>query len=271
MRTKTKKKKKKKYNLALVLSGGAASGMAHIGVIRVLESKGIFPDIVIGTSTGALIGGMYCAGVLDKFENVISNKTKHQIRKILHFWPSREGLIKTDRLERQLRTFINNKKIEGLDRKFMAISVDILTGKKVLHNKGDLCKAILASISIPFLFPPVHKKGMLLVDGGLEDPLPIDEGFNFARKVIAVNIVHSLQKIPKKMKYNFIDIFKQIKQILEIELINFTIKKETPNLVLLNPKLNIGTFEFDKSEKAILIGKKETIRNIYKIKKLIKK
>ncbi len=264
-----KQKKQKKSDWALVLSGGAASGMAHIGVIKVLERNKIIPNIIIGTSAGALIGGMYAAGLLSNFERIISNKTKKQIRKIIHIWPSKEGLIKTDRLEKQFRNIIGNKKIENLDKKFVAISADLLTGKRIVIDKGDLCEAIMASISIPFLFPPLHKKGMLLVDGGFEDPLAIDEGFNLAKKILAVNVERSIESMPKKLKYNLVDFFERIQTILRLEIVNFTLSKYKKNLFILNPKAYLGVFDFDKSKEAIAIGERITEKNLYKIKKLL--
>ena len=261
----------KKHKLALVLSGGAASGMAHIGVIKVLERNNIIPDVVIGTSSGALVGGMYAAGVLYNFERIISGKTKKQIRKMLHFWPSKEGLIKTDRLTKEFRKILDDKRIEDLNKKFVAVSLDLLTGKRILFDKGDLCEAILASISLPLLFPPLHKQGMLLIDGGLEDPLAIDEGFKLAKKVIAIDITRSIESMPKKIKYNFIDVFERIESILRLEIANFAISKYKHNLVVLKPKVFIGTLDFDRSKEAIAIGEDITEKNLFKIKKLLKK
>ncbi|MEM4703183.1 MAG: patatin-like phospholipase family protein [Candidatus Pacearchaeota archaeon] len=259
---------KKKYNLALVLSGGGARGMAHIGVLEILEKSNIVPNVIIGTSAGALVGGMYAAGVLDKFKKELIGKKK-EIKKILRVWPSREGLIKTDKLERELKKLIGERKIEELDKKFIAVSVDLLTGKKVLIEEGTLCQAILASIAIPLVFPPLHREGTLLVDGGLEDPLPIDEGFRLARKVIAVDITRSIDKIPKKDKYNFVDILERALIIIQSEISEAALKKYRHNLVVLKPDVNINTLEFSRSKEAISIGEEETKKNLEKIKELL--
>lgn len=258
-----------KHNLALVLSGGGARGMAHIGVLKILEENNIVPNLVVGTSAGALVGGMYAAGTLEQFEKELISKTKRQLRSILKFWPSREGLINTKNLEKELRKLVDARKIEELDKKFIAVSVDLLSGKKILIDKGDLVEAILASIAIPLVFPPVHKENMLLVDGGLEDPLPIDVAFKLAKKVIAVNITKSIEKMPKKEKYNFIDIFERALVIIQTEITEIALKKYKKNLVVIQPEVNLGTFDYAKAKEAISIGEEETKKNLEKIKELV--
>jgi NTE family protein len=261
--------KTEKYNLALVLSGGGARGMAHIGAIKVLEKNNIIPNIIIGTSTGAMVGGMYAAGELSNFENIIVKKTKKQINKILKIWPSKEGLIKTKELEKELRKIIGNRKIEELDKKFVALSVDLLTGKKIIIDNGDLCEAILASMAVPVLFPPRHKGEMLLVDGGLEDPVALDEGFKVAEKVIAINTIRDIGNFPKKENYSFADILERASAIMQDEIMGPILKKYKKNLVILNPLVNLDTLTFDKAKEAIAIGEAEAEKNIDKIKLLL--
>lgn len=262
------KMKSTKHNLALVLSGGGARGMAHIGVLRILEQNNIVPDIILGTSSGALIGGMYAAGNLNQFEKELIAKPS-EIKNLLHIWPSRDGLIRTSKLEEEFRRIIGNRKIEELDKKFVSLSIDLLTGKKVLIDKGDLVEAILASISIPLVFPPVYKEKMLLVDGGLEDPLPIDEGFKIAKKVVVVNIFRSLENIPKKEKYSFIDILERALIIVENEISENAIRKYKRNLVLLKIDVNMDTLDFSRAKEAITAGEEETKKRIDDIKNLL--
>lgn len=260
---------KKRENLALVLSGGGARGMAHIGVIKVLEKNNIVPNVTIGTSAGALVGGMYAANSLSNFESALLGENKSNLHHILRFWPTGDGFINTKRLEKELRNIIGTKKIEELDKKFVAITVDILTGKKILLDKDDLCNAILGSIAIPMLFPPLHKQDMLLVDGGLEDPLPIDIGFKFAKKVIAVNTIPALDKLPKKTKYNFIDILERASAIIQLEITEFALKKYKKNLVVIQPEVVLETLAFEKAKEAIAIGEAEAEKHVEEIKKLI--
>lgn len=260
---------KKKYNLALVLSGGGAPGMAHIGVIKTLEKNNITPDIIVGTSSGAIVGGMHSAGVLNDFENFLTGKTKKELSKKFSFWPSKEGLINTGKLENDFRKFIGNKKIEELNKKFIAVSVDLLTGKMIFIDKGDLCQSILASIAVPILFVPIHRDGMLLVDGGLEDPLAIDEGFKLAKKVIAVNTTRHIDDIQKKEKYGFIDIFERSLAILQTEIVAVALKKYKHNLVVISPHVDMNLLDFHRADEAVKIGEDETTKRIEDIKKLV--
>jgi len=262
--------KDERKELALVMSGGSARAMAHIGVIKVLEKNNISPNVVVGTSSGAIVGGMYAAGSLEAFEKMLLSRTKKQLSKLLQIWPSREGMMRTKRIEKEFRQFIHDKKIETLDKRFMAVTVDLVSGKKIIFDKGDLCEAILASTAIPLMFPPVHKEEMLLVDGGLEDPLAIDVGFQQAKKVIAVNIMPSAG-MPKKDKYNFVDILQRALSIVESEIIAEELKKYKENLVVLNLQIDIPILDFSRSKEAIEVGEKETKKHLDEIKELLKR
>lgn len=258
----------KKANLALVLSSGGARGMAHIGVIKVLEKNGIVPGVIVGTSAGALVGGIYASGQLEEFEKALLGKSTKEIKKILQFWPSKKGLIKTQKLEKELRKIINNKKIEELDKKFIAVAVDLLTGNKVLINKGDLYEAIIASSSIPLLFPPVEKENMLLVDGGLLDPIAIDIGFKFAKKVIAVHITRKKKTIEKE-KYDVFKIVERALSIMQSEIVKTALKKHKKNLIVLKLEIEAGTLSFEKTKEIIAIGELEATKHIEEIKKFV--
>lgn len=244
--------------------------MAHIGVLRVLEKNNIVPNYILGSSAGALIGGLYAAGSLHDFENALVGKTKKQIKKILHFWPSKDSLIKTDRLKKELEVYTKKKKIEELDKKFAGIAVDLLSGKKIILDKGDLCEGILASIAIPLLFPPIYRDNMLLVDGGIEDPLPLVDGLKIANKVIAVNINRSIDKLQKKQKYNFIDILERSLNIIQEEMTREALKRHRKNIILISPNVDgVDTLDFHKAKEAIDSGEKETLKVIEDIKKFV--
>jgi len=244
-----------KCNLALVLGGGGARGMAHIGVVKTLTKNNISPDIIFGTSAGAMVGGFYCAGSLNAFEKELVHRNKKQLRKLLRFnILNRKGLINTKGIEKEFRKIICNKKIEELDKKFVAMATDLWTGKRVMISKGDLCDAILASTAIPLIFPPVDKDGMLLVDGGVNDPLPIDEGFDAAKKVIAVNIIRSLEKLPRPPKYTYLDIMERAMEVIQEEITKAALKKYKDNLVVLTVEVNFNTLDFDRAKEAIVAG-----------------
>jgi len=136
-------------------------------------------------------------------------------------------------------------------------------------SKGDLCQAILASSTIPLLLPPVKKDGMLLVDGGLQNPLAIDDGFKVAKKVIAVAIERNLGDMPKKEKYGFVDIAERTLSILQNEIVESALKKHKKNLVIIRVKVNIDTLDFYKAKEAIEIGEKEAEKKVEEIKELV--
>jgi NTE family protein len=262
-------KKSEKENLAIVLSGGGARGMAHIGVLKVLEKNNIVPNVIIGTSAGSLVGGMYAAGKLADFEKILISKNQNEIKKIAAFRPHEGGLINPDRFEKEIRKIIGDKKIEELEKKYFCTAVDLLTGKEIRLNKGDLCQAILASSTIPLLFPPVKKDGMLLVDGGLQNPLAIDDGFDVAKKVIAVIIERNIEDMPKKEKYGFADIAERALTILQNDIVELAVKRYKDNLVVIRLVVNMDTLDFHKAKEAIVIGEKETEKQIEDIKKLV--
>lgn len=264
--------KKEKKELALVLSSGGSKGAFHIGVINILEKNNISPNVVIGSSVGALVGGVYAAGCLDKFENVLIKKTKKEMDALFKVWPSKEGLIRTKRLEDELRKILGNRKIEELDKKFIAVAVDLISGNKVIIEKGDLCNAIMASMAIPILFPPVHTGEMLLADGSLEAPLDVTDGFRYAKKVFAVDATRRIENMPKKSSYNYIDIFQRALTIVQSEVLTEALKRHSRYLMILKipgASINTSTLDFSKAKEAIAIGESETEKHLDEIKALL--
>jgi len=175
--------------IALVLGSGAARSLAHIGVLKVLEEAQIKPEIVVGTSMGALIAGGYAAGLSAKEMEDIACKT-NWLRVAQLLMPrklQRDGLIDGVRIEEFIIALLGEQKIENLNIPFAAVATDLLTGEEVILQSGSLVKAIRASISLPFLFSPVKINGQLLVDGAVTNPLPINVAREMGGKfVIAV-------------------------------------------------------------------------------------
>lgn len=159
--------------VSLVLGGGGARGLAHIGVLHWLDEHDFQIDTISGSSMGALIGGIYAAGKLDIYTNWVRALKKHDIIRLLDFAYSRTGLFSGDRIMQVLKDLLGDVKIEDLPLSFTAIASDLESEKEVWFNKGSLFDAIRASISIPTVFTPVKYKGRLLVDGGLLNPIPI--------------------------------------------------------------------------------------------------
>lgn len=262
---------KKKKNLALVLSGGSARGIAHIGVLEVLDENKIPIDAIVGTSMGAVIGGIYSAGKLKEFKEEIV-KLSHSRMKSL-FWSLK--LRKPDSDPEQtigpfLNQFIKDKKIEDLGIDFTAVATDLKTGMEVYINKGSLLKGILASICLPGIFHPVEIGHRLLIDGGVVDPLPQNYGHLIARKVIAVNAM------PKKISYKktgggVFEVLSEASGIMSNTLLNLeniiTLQtfKDNQGLFIQLETENRKPFDFYNVDELINIGRKAAKKNIKKI------
>ncbi len=159
---------------SLVLGSGAARGLAHIGVIRVLEQKGIRIGGVAGCSMGALIGGIHAAGRLSEYENWVTQLTEIDVLRLLDVsWGSRAGLLKGDLIIEALRELIGDYDISELPVPYTAVATDMKTRREVWISEGSLFDAIRASIAIPGVFRPVHRDKRILLDGGLLNPVPI--------------------------------------------------------------------------------------------------
>jgi NTE family protein len=175
--------------LALALGGGVARGFAHIGVLRALERNGIVPDIVVGTSIGAVVGAAYLAGKLDVIEDWARGLNRLRILSYLDFKVTSGGLINGKRLMATLEEHLGGLTIEGFDRRFMAVATDLATGHEVWLRSGPLVPALRASFSLPGIFPPVMLGHRWLVDGALVNPVPVLAALALdAQMTIAVNL-----------------------------------------------------------------------------------
>ena len=164
----------KKRRVALVLGGGGARGIAHIGAIGELERRGFEIAAVAGTSMGALVGGMYAAGHLEPFREWMCALDRYKVFSLVDFAFSSEGLVKGDRVIAAMKELVPDVRIERMPLPFAAVAADLLTGREVVLDSGGLYDAIRASISIPSVFRPVRRDGMVLIDGGTVNPLPLN-------------------------------------------------------------------------------------------------
>lgn len=175
--------------IGLALGGGAARGWSHIGVIRALKAAGIEPDIIAGTSIGAVVGGCYATGKLDDIESFACELTARGVWNFLDFNLSGSGLITGTRLSARLKTLLGECRIEDLSRQFAAVATEIGTGHEIWLSKGSLAEAVRASYALPGIFKPVKLNGRWLFDGALVNPVPVSVCRAMgARYVIAVNL-----------------------------------------------------------------------------------
>jgi len=185
----------KQYNIGLVLSGGGARGFAHLGVLHALNEKGIYPDVISGTSAGAIIGALYADGL-----------TPGEILKLMEgssrldfMRPAlpREGLLQINGISKILKSSLRAKKFEDLKIPLFVTATDLNNGKAVYFSEGEILDPVIASASIPVVFQPVKINDISYVDGGVLDNLPIRPIENKCRILIGsfVNAVGYMEKI----------------------------------------------------------------------------
>ena len=269
-------------NVALVLSGGGARGIAHIGVIEVLEENGFNISSVSGTSMGALVGAVYALGKLPEFKEWLLNIDKLEILKLVDFTFSTQGFIKGDKIFKELKRFIPDTKIENLKVSYSAIATDIMNKREVVFTQGPIFDAVRASISIPSVFTPVKTPSTMLIDGGTINNLPLDRVKRTKEDIlIAVDVVANVpfyetpknESVYQKKIKKFQSYFDEMKsrkisaQLSYFEIIDKSINlmieevvklklKEYPPEVLINVSQDASTlFDFYKAKEIIAYGR----------------
>ncbi|MEE8564553.1 MAG: patatin-like phospholipase family protein [Atribacterota bacterium] len=286
-----------KLKVGLALGGGGARGLAHIGVLKVLERENIPIDLITGTSMGAIIGAVYALkkdiSAIEKITEKYSKISKFNIdlsfsekeRKdkpfflkkmsdflkkgyILNLELTRKYINDGEGLRRVIEELVNNKTFEDTQIPFAVVAADLVMGEKVIIRRGKLFDALLASASIPGMFPPVTLDKKILVDGGIVDVVPIEVaqslGANF---VIAVSVS---QTIKKRAEFsNAVEIFFRSDSITSAELRKLQLSFAN---VVITPK--VGRFhwsDFSKPEKCVREGEIAAQNAILELKKKLKR
>jgi NTE family protein len=175
--------------IGLALGGGAARGFAHIGIVKTLVAHGIIPNVVVGTSIGAVVGGAYAAGHLDTLEHWARSLQPRNIFGYLDIRLNGSGLIGGDKLAAQLEAAMGATLIEDLPIKFATVATEVRTGHEIWLTHGRMVDAMRASYALPGIFSPVMVGDRWLVDGALVNPVPVSAARALgARVVIAVNM-----------------------------------------------------------------------------------
>lgn len=161
--------------IGLALGSGASRGWSHIGVIKALSELDIHPQVVCGSSIGAIVGAAYVAGNLDKLEQWVRSLTRVELAKYIELNLSLNGFVDTEKLHEFFIQCVcrEDQSIEDSTAKFASVATDLETGREVWFTSGPLIDAVWASISLPGLFPPLQHQGRWLVDGGLVNPVPV--------------------------------------------------------------------------------------------------
>jgi NTE family protein len=175
--------------IGYALGGGAARGLFHIGVLGVLEEHGIYPDVIAGTSMGAIIGALYASGLsAGELKKMAIDLDWKQIIRMTDIALPFNGLIQGKKITALLRSILKDKDFDQMKKEFACVATDLTTGEEVVMDHGSLIEAVRASISIPLIFTPVKAGGRFLVDGGLVNVVPVsvcrDMGATF---IIGVN------------------------------------------------------------------------------------
>ena len=278
-----------KKKIALVLSGGGARGLAHIGAIETLESHGYEITSIAGCSMGALIGGMYAAGKLPEVKDWVLALDRRKVLSLVDFSLSLTHLVKGDRVMEALKEIVPDVNIEDLPIPYTAVATDWNSGKEVIFDHGSLYDAIRASISIPLFLNPVRREDMLLVDGGLVNSLPLNRvvrhsgdllfGINVSthdyqgellmqqfveRKLLSKSmpaaVMNRIMKHFEGININYVTLLMRTIAIMLEQNTRQQILISCPDLVVQVPMKRYGVFDFDKAAAILQIGKHKTSR-----------
>lgn len=278
-----------KKKIALVLSGGGARGLAHIGAIETLESHGYEITSIAGCSMGALIGGMYAAGKLPEVKDWVLALDRRKVLSLVDFSLSLTHLVKGDRVMEALKEIVPDVNIEDLPIPYTAVATDWNSGKEVVFDHGSLYDAIRASISIPLFLNPVRREEMLLVDGGLVNSLPLNRvvrhsgdllfGINVSthdyqgellmqqfveRKLLSKSmpaaVMNRIMKHFEGININYVTLLMRTIAIMLEQNTRQQILISRPDLVVQVPMKRYGVFDFDKATAILQIGKHKTSR-----------
>lgn len=277
-------------DVALALSSGGARGLAHIGAIEELEAQGYRITSIAGCSMGALIGGVYATGKLPEFREWMKTVDRKKMLELTDFSLSLNHIVKGNRIIEAIMEFVPDMAIEDLPIPYCAVATDWKAGCEVVLNKGSLFEAIRASISLPSFYEPVQRDGMILIDGGVINPIPMNRvkrkegdilvgvdvsGHDYKAQWEKMNKLTQMQKHDSSLKAKLLDLIVPD----NIEFNYYTLLSRTSSLMirqnsilmaqLMKPEILVDiqmsrytTFDFDKSEKLIAIGRQKTMHAI---------
>lgn len=264
--------------IGIALGSGSARGWAHIGVLRALGKAGIVPEIVCGTSIGALVGAVYADGDIEALEDWVTGLTW---RKVLGFFDISfsGGILKGAKLSGFLRDNFMEKEITALARPFAAVATDLQSGREVWLRKGSVVDAVRASIALPGLFSPCERDGKLLIDGALVNPVPVSlcraMGADF---VIAVDLSSSMvgryvKKIEDgrrgKKRPSMIEVVTSSLNIMSTRITRSRLAGEPADAVIAPRLGQLGLLDYHRAAEAIAEGRAATEIMIPQIRSLL--
>jgi len=288
-----------KKKVSLVLSGGGARGIAHIGVIEELENQGYEIVSIAGTSMGAMVGGVYALGKMAEFKKWMCSLDKIKVFNLVDFSFSNQGLVKGDRVFNTMKEFIEDKNIEDLKIRFVAVAADLLNKKEVVFTSGSMWDAIRASVAIPTVITPVATGDALLVDGGILNNIPVNHIERFPDDIlIAVNVsadippdiliekdekeklaqtayqknikkfqqqLHNLLPQDKEEKLGFFDVMNKTIELMRHHITQMSLEKYPPDLMINISRESCGAYDFYRAAEMVELGRRATIKSLDKL------
>ena len=270
-------------DIALALSSGGARGLAHIGVIEELESQGYRITSIAGCSMGALIGGVYAAGKLEEFREWMKTVDRKKMLELTDFSLSLNHIVKGTRIIKAIMEFVPDVLIEDLPIPYCAVATDWISGREVVIDKGSLFEAIRASISLPTFYEPVRRDGMILIDGGVVNPIPMNRvkrhegdllvavdvsGHDYKaqwEKTIKLTERQKHDKslkaklldmiIPDNIEFNYYTLLSRTSSIMIRQNSLLMAQLTKPDILIDIQMSRYGSFDYDKSERLITIGR----------------
>ena len=286
-----------KKEVALALSSGGARGLAHIGAIEELETQGFRITSIAGCSMGSLIGGVYAAGKLAEFREWMKTIDKKKMLELTDFSFSLNHVAKGTRIIEAIMEFVPDVAIEDLPIPYCAVATDWKSGCEVVFREGSMFEAIRASISLPSFYEPVQRDGMILIDGGVTNPIPMNRvvrhegdilvgvdvsGHDYAAQwekqhELAERRKHSTslsqqilnRLIPDNLDFNYYTVLSRVSSIMIRQNSLLMAQLTKPDILVDIQMSRYGGFDFDKSEKLIAIGRKKTREAIELMKNVI--
>lgn len=258
----------KMKEVALVCSSGSSRGLTQIGAIDALIERGYHIHSVAGCSIGAIIGGLYAAGKLEELKSFFREMNMRQMFRLSDFSVGREYLIKGSKLLDTFGSMIPDRRIEDLPTPLALIATDIRTGREQVFREGNLATLIRASFSLPVILRPVEYQDMLLVDGGVTNPLPLNR---VDRKdgdiLVALNVsapIDTGKDTPSQLPFSLLDRVSDIMLVQNSELIKQLCPPDMEMQIAIN---DLGTYDYDKADELIALGHELMTREIDRYEK----
>jgi NTE family protein len=257
--------------IGLALGSGASRGWSHVGVLKALQDAGIKPDIVCGTSVGAMVGCSYLAGNLEALENWVLGASRADVLRFFSFRLAKSAFVDMERFNWFLDNFVASADLvmEEVDKPCAVVCTDLETGREVLLSEGRIADAVRASMAMPGLFHPEQIGQRWLVDGGLVNPLPVSACRELgADIVIGVNLnSHFLSRRHAERPGYFTTVLNTI-NIFQDQITRASLEAY-PADILIEPQVgNIGMFDFQHAADAIREGETCTRRALADIRRL---